>query len=363
MSMLFTPYEVGNLHLENRIVLPPMATFGHKPQAGAGFVADSTVAHYSEAAKSRPGLMIVESTAVQPKNPRGTEQLGIWCEAQIEGHRRIAEAIHAENVPCLLQIQTSGVTGKNEPNPMTVSAYDSDMTGRYIKGRAMTVEEIHAVQARFVEAAVRAQQAGYDGVELHAAHGYFLCQTLSPLVNKRTDCYGGSLANRARIITEIAEEIRRRCGKDFFLAIRMGVNDPDPEAAAETIGVLKESGIQLFDLSRGFLEFDRQAHPLEVPADFPFSRLVYAAKLVKEKTQAPIIFVGGLFTPKMAEDALQAGAGDLAAIGRNFLIEPAWPEKARRGEPIQTCYDCKTCQWFTDASRCPAVRKKNLAGA
>ena len=102
---------------------------------------------------------------------------------------------------------------------------------------------------------------------------------------------------------------------------------------------------------------------MEVPADFPFSRLVYAAKLVKEKTQAPIIFVGGLFTPKMAEDALQAGAGDLAAIGRNFLIEPAWPEKARRGEPIQTCYDCKTCQWFTDASRCPAVRKKNLADA
>ncbi len=230
MSMLFTPYEVGNLHLENRIVLPPMATFGHKPQAGAGFVADSTVAHYSEVAKSRPGLMIVESTAVQPKNPRGTEQLGIWCDAQIEGHRRIAEAIHAENVPCLLQIQTSGVTGKNEPNPMTVSAYDSDMTGRYIKGRAMTVEEIHAVQARFVEAAVRAQQAGYDGVELRCTHGYFLCQTLSPLVNKRTDCYGGSLANRARIITEIAEEIRRRCGKDFFLAIRMGVNDPDPEA-------------------------------------------------------------------------------------------------------------------------------------
>ncbi|MFQ9847739.1 MAG: hypothetical protein ACLRXC_13070 [[Clostridium] leptum] len=70
--------------------------------------------------------------------------------------------------------------------------------------------------------------------------------------------------------------------------------------------------------------------------------------------------MGGLFTPKMAEDALQAGAGDLAAIGRNFLIEPAWPEKARRGEPIQTCYDCKTCQWFTDASRCPAVRKKIL---
>ena len=84
---------------------------------------------------------------------------------------------------------------------------------------------------------------------------------------------------------------------------------------------------------------------------------------LRKKHQAPIIFVGGLFTPKMAEDALQAGAGDLAAIGRNFLIEPAWPEKARRGEPIQTCYDCKTCQWFTDASRCPAVRKKNLADA
>lgn len=361
MSLLFSPLEIGNLRLQNRIVLPPMATFGHKPQAGTGFVADSTVEHYREVAQSRPGLMIVESTAVQPKNPRGTEQLGIWCDEQIEGHRRIVEAIHAYDVPCLLQIQTSGVTGKNEPNPMTVSAYDSDMTGRYIKGREMTLDEIHAVQERFVSSAERAQKAGYEGVELHAAHGYFLCQTLSPLVNKRTDCYGGSVENRARIITEISEEIVRRCGKDFFLAIRMGVNDPDPDMTVQYIQVLKQSGISLFDLSRGFLEFDRQENPLEVPDDFPYSRLVYGAKLVKEKVDVPIVFVGGLFTPELAEGALQAGAGDLAAIGRNYLIEPKWAEKARKGEPIQRCFDCKVCQWFGDRSKCPAVQKKNRA--
>lgn len=358
MSLLFSPFEIDGLLLENRIVLPPMATFGHRPEAGAGFVADSTVAHYQAIAQSRPGLMIVESTAVQPKNPRGTEQLGLWRDEQIEGHARIASVIHEHGVPCLLQIQTSGVTGKNEPHPMTVSAYDSDMTGRRIQGREMTLEEIHAVQQRFVDAAVRARKAGYDGVELHAAHGYFLCQTLSPLVNKRTDGYGGSVEKRARICAEIAEEIKRRCGQDFFLAVRMGVDDPDPGTAAKTIGVLKESGVQLFDLSRGFLPEDRQPQPLRVPEDFAYSRLVYAAKLVKEKVEAPTIFVGGLFTPAQAEGALQAGAGDLAAIGRNFLIEPHWPDKARRGEPVQRCYDCKVCRWFDDAGCCPAMRKK-----
>lgn len=361
MGALFSPLDIQGLHLENRIVVPPMATFGHRPEAGAGFVADSTVAHYETIAQSRPGLMIVESTAVQPKNPRGTEQLGLWREEQIEGHARIAAAIHGHGVPCLLQIQTSGVTGKNEPSPMTVSAYDSDMTGRAIKGREMTLEEIRAVQQRFVDAALRAQKAGYDGVELHAAHGYFLCQTLSPLVNKRTDEYGGSVEKRARICAEIAEEIKRRCGRSFFLAIRLGVDDPDPETAAKTIGVLKESGVQLFDLSRGFLPADKQASPISVPADFAFSRLVYAARQVKQRVDAPTVFVGGLFTPAQAEGALQAGAGDLAAIGRNYLIEPHWADKARNGTPIQRCLDCRTCRWFEDGARCPAVLKKQRA--
>lgn len=360
MSLLFSPIQIGPFQLENRIVVPPMATFGHQSCAGSGLVADSMVQHYREIAQSKPGLIIVESTAVQPKNPRGTEQLGIWSDEHIPGHAKIAAAIHEEGVSCLLQIQTSGVTGKNEPNPICVSAYDSDMTGRYIKGREMTVEEIHAVQKNFVSAAVRAQKAGYDGVELHGAHGYFLCQTLSPLVNKRTDCYGGSAENRARICTEIAEEIRRQCGPDFFLAIRMGVNDPDPEAAVAYIEILKQSGIALFDLSRGFLPYELQENPLEVPKEFGHSQLIYAAKQVKEKVDVPIICVGSLFTPEQAEDALEKGAGDLVAIGRNYLIEPQWAQKAREGIAMQRCYDCKRrCRWFDDASQCPAMIQKN----
>ncbi len=356
MSNLFRSYQLGPFTLKNRIVMPAMVTFGHGTVAGQ--VTDSLVEHYRQRARSQPGLLIVESTAVRPKNPHGSEQRGLWEDAQIEGQKRIAEAIHKEEVPCLVQIQTSGVVGKNEPHPKTISPYQSDQTGALIQGEEMTLSEIHALQQRFIEAAFRAKQAGYDGVELHAAHSYFLSQCLSPVVNVRTDAYGGNPENRAKLVAEIAEGILQRCGKDFFIAIRMGANDPDADAAAKIIGVLQKAGIGLFDISWGFLPIEKQQIPLVLPKDWKLSPLVYTAKLLKERVEAPLVCVGNICTKEQAEKALEENAADLVAIGRNYLIEPYWAEKARQGAPIQPCYHCKECRWFGDWKTCPAVRKK-----
>ena len=344
--------------------MPPMATFGHAvSQPGVsqrGLVTDSVVKHYQEAAQGGPGLIIVESTTVKEKRG-GSEQRGLWSNAHIEGQKRIVDVIHKEGTPCLVQIQTSGVTAKEPLDPrLCISDYDSDMTGVSLKGVEMTVEQIRQFEAMFVEAAIRAQMAGYDGVELHAAHGYFLSQTLSPRVNHRTDAYGGSSQNRARVACEIAQQIVQACGRDFFLAIRMGVNDPDPSETARLITVLKEAGISLFDLSTGFLKMENpNAIPLPVPADYPYSPLVFGAQKVKEQVDARTVCVGEIHTPQRAEAILQAGIADLVAIGRDLLIDPNWPNKARRGVPMVTCMGCKTrCLWFRDTQSCPALKKR-----
>lgn len=365
MELLFSPIQIGSLKLQNRIVMPPMATFGHGQSepgvAQSGMVTDSIVQHYEEAAKGGAGLIIVESTTVKEKHG-GSEQRGLWSDAHIEGQKRIVDVIHRQGTPCLVQIQTSGVTAKEDLNPrLCISDYDSDMTGVPLKGVEMTVEQIHQFETMFVEAAIRAQKAGYDGVELHGAHGYFLSQTLSPLVNHRTDAYGGSSENRARVASEIAQQIVQACGKDFFIAIRMGVNDPDPSETARLIPTLKAAGIGLFDLSTGFLKIENpNATPLPVPQDYPYSPLVFGAQKVKEQVEAKTVCVGEIHTPQRAEAILQAGIADLVAIGRDMLIDPNWPNKAKRGEPTVACMGCRTrCLWFGDMNSCPA-RKKRL---
>ncbi|MBQ9988829.1 MAG: NADH:flavin oxidoreductase [Clostridia bacterium] len=356
-NKLFDPMQLGARTFENRLVIPAVHTMGHG--SVDGFVTDSVVAHYDRLAAARPGLIIVESTAVMPKPKGGSEQRGLYLDAHIEGQARIAAAIHAHGVPCIVQLQTSGLTGKGAIDPPTIADYEGDDFDTYYKGHGMTVDELHNVQERFISAAVRAQKAGYDGVEIHGAHRYLIAQTLSPIVNTRTDEYGGSVENRARFAVEIARGIRAQCGPDFLLAIRLGMTDISAEELAQTIELLRRAGVELFDLSHGLMMTNAPRASYHKPAEYPFSDLVYGASRIRKLTDAPLICVGEITNGETAERILEADIADFTAVARYILVDAAWPDRVRTGQEIFPCFHCKPrCRFLIDGQNCPGRAAK-----
>jgi 2,4-dienoyl-CoA reductase-like NADH-dependent reductase (Old Yellow Enzyme family) len=229
MADLFSPINIRNKTIKNRIVMPPMVCFGY---AGTdGMVTDKNLKHYADRAQGGVGLIIIEATCVSRNGRLSDVQLGLWSDEHIEGFRKIAEVCHQHGVVVMVQIHHAGLAvHKNVTrDKFSASAFKgiSNLNAAEITAREMTVDEIYQVQSDFVSAALRAQKAGLDGVELHGAHGFLISQFLSPLVNLRKDGYGGSLIKRTRFVTEIVSQLRQATGPDFIIGCRMGADDPD----------------------------------------------------------------------------------------------------------------------------------------
>ena len=303
--------------LRNRIVLPPMQS-GRATFEGA--VTNRLINFYVKRS-SALGLVIVEHAYVSLQGKLSPKQLGIYDDSLIEGFEKLATAVHAVGTPVVLQITHAGAVGNKQvikAEPVGPSA-----TG---KARELQKNELDAVAEEFVLAAMRAVKAGFDGVELHGAHGYLLNQFFSPLFNKRGDEFGGSLDNRMRFPLLVVEKVRGKI-EDKLLLYRLGADDlaPNGTRIEDSIAFakkLEQSGVDIIDISGGMCGSDpkqlRRAKGYFVPQ----------AAAIKKQVKVPVIGVGRIRDAEYADNLIRKGEVDLAAVGRALWADPEWPQKA-----------------------------------
>lgn len=295
-DILAQPIRIGSLQAKNRILMPPMYRPWSSP---SGKVSDRHLAHYRERAEGGVGTIVVETTAVRRDYRLSKANIGIWADEYIEGLAKIAGVIRSNNVLALIQINHTSVD------------------------RSLNPEEIVTIKDAFIAAARRAEQANFQGVELHAAHGFLLSRLLSSRFNEQDEEYGGSIAGRMRLLFEIAALVRQNTDSRFVLGIRLGV-----DSLSEGVEIAKKLSplVDYLSISSGALENE----PIAVPPDYPFSSTVYRAEQIKPHVKVPVVAVGEIKTGNTARRILNQGIADLVAVGTAILNDPRWPEKALR---------------------------------
>jgi NADPH2 dehydrogenase len=268
------------------------------------------------------GLPIVEHAYVTPMGKIGPKQLGIHTDALIPGYEKLAEGLHGVGAPAVVQIShAGGVANRKVIHTQPAGPSSAGKT------RMLEVCELQVIAEEYAQAAERAVKAGFDGVELHGAHGYLLCQFFSPLLNKRTDEYGGSLEKRMQFPLQVTEKVRARIGKDKLLLYRLGSDDLAPygthiEDAIVFARKLEAAGVDILDVSGGMCGSEpkqlRQIKGYFIPQ----------AQAVKQVVKVPVIGVGGITEPEFADQLVQEEKVDLVAVGRALWKDAQWAEKA-----------------------------------
>lgn len=353
MADLFSPYTLNGMVLRNRIVMAPMVNVGWASDDGVA--TGRHLAHYAARARNGVGLIIVEATGVSREGRAFPSQLGLWDQQHVIPLARIAQGCRAQGARVMIQLAHSGL---RTPEAISKRALGPSAFPAWGPGTAeMSGEEVSEVRQAFISAAVRAAAAGFDGVELHGAHGTLLEQFLWAEINQRTDEYGGNLENRVRLVREIIAGIRQELGSRFTVGLRLGCTIP---RLADGIAAAREmvlSGVDYLHVSWGGLkpavtdpekaEAGMSGILPEPPLGFLFSRTVYCAGEVKRQVPVPVIAVGDIRTPQTADRLIGQGLADLAAIGKDLLTDAAWGRKAASGEGIYYCLRC--------GSRCPRL--------
>lgn len=341
IKCLLEPMALQSLSLKNRIVMPPMdCNF-----AGLdGEVTDRMIAHYEQRAKGGVGLIIVEATSVVGKIKNLVLQPTIHDDGHIPGFGNLVEAIHAWGAKTFLQIVHAG--GEAGIGPLFSS---SDVTSRIMGGvpTPLTVGQIEDVVEQFVQAARRAKIAGFDGVEVHAAHGYLLNQFMSPFYNRRTDLYGGSVENRGRFTICIIERIKKELGQGFPVCVRISADEYiegglTVDESKEFARLFDKAGADLLHVSAGIYD---SLMFISGPPAMPEAMHVPLARAIKEAVRIPVIAVGRIADPYVAEKVLEDGSADLVAFGRALLADAKFATKIYedRMEEICKCISCRYC--------------------
>jgi len=317
MIGLLDPLEVKGLTLRNRIVMPPMQTGLATTE---GIVTGSLVEHYVQRSKAL-GLLIVEHSYVSPDGKLSQRQLGICDDSLVSGLRKLASSVHATATPVVIQINHAGRSASREITGMQPVAPSPVGNARELR-----VEEIGALSQAYAVAAERAIRAGFDGVEVHGAHGFLLNQFFSPLTNRRRDKYGGSLENRIRFPLEVVERVREKLDGKLLL-YRLGSDDLDAEGTriedSKRFAVeLEEAGVDILDVSGGLCG----GSPASLQGIEGY--FVPQAYEIKKVVDIPVIGVGGITEPEYANKLIQEEKVDLVAVGRALLNDPDWATKA-----------------------------------
>ncbi len=343
---LFESTRIGRMELRNKIVMPPMVVGFSNPD---GSVSEHTKNYYAERAKGGAGLIIVESAAINRGGRSSPFQLIMYKDEFIPGWKKLVDAVHQHGAKIAVQLAHCGRQGKSAftgEQPVAPSPIRVEREG-YEVPRELPVEEIAEIVEQFAEAARRAKDAGFDAVNIHSTHGYLLSSFISPHVNKRTDKYGGDLAGRARFTLEVVERTKMKLGEDYPVLVRINGADFVPggltlDEACVLSHMLQEAGADCIDVSAGSHEAVDYDWP---PASMEPGCVVYLAETIKKFVQVPVITVGRINTPTLAESILQEGKADLVAIGRGLIADPEFPNKAREGrlDDIRICTACREC--------------------
>jgi 2,4-dienoyl-CoA reductase-like NADH-dependent reductase (Old Yellow Enzyme family)/thioredoxin reductase len=364
---LFEPFKFRTFEVKNRIVMPPMAIY---IPGSEGYVKQRLIDYYEARAKGGVGYIIVNATVVsEPSGRSHPNQTRITDDKYIPGLGQLVDVIHSYDVPATLQLYHAGRQRYGMiAGPPTLSPSGIPDPVRKDPTRAITVEEIHAVVEEYAQATRRSQEAGFDGVEIHCAHGYLLAGFLSPYQNKRTDDYGGDVWRRTRIVREILARCREVAGDGLLLQVRINGHDyvnggNTLEDAKEIAKILVGAGAEVIHVSAGMAPSGQYSF---LPAAIPQGYNVYLAEGVKEAVgrDVPVIAVGAIEDPFFAEEVLGRGTVDLIGLGRPLFADPELPNKAREGRigEIRPCLRCsKGAAVWPEDMRCvvnPAVGKE-----
>lgn len=327
MAYLKQPLPYARLPLHNRLVMPPL--YSAKAMED-GAVSQALLDHYREkTAGGHLGLVIVEHSYIAGDGKAAEHQLSAAEDRCIGPLHTLATEIQKNGSKAVLQLNHAGSYGEESitgTTPVGPSALPNPAKKNAPVPIALEQSGIDAIVQNFTAAAQRGQKAGFDGVELHCAHGYLLNQFLSPLTNRRADRYGGGVYNRIRLHLEIITAIRTALGPDYPLLLRLGAADymPGGQTLADSILAAKElcrAGIDLLDISGGMCRYT--VKDLKEPGYFtPLSRAV------KETVSVPVLVTGGVQVPQDAEEILKSGAADLVGVGRALLKDSTWPQRA-----------------------------------
>lgn len=318
MDILFNQKKINNIKIKNAIVMPPMCMYKSDE---SGELKSFHTNHYVSRAIGGVGLIIVEATAVEPRGRISDNDLGLWENSQIIKHKKLNKKLHSYGAKSAIQLAHAGRKSVvKEGTPIAPSAIAFSEKEPFKKPKEASLKEIAKIKEKFVKSAIRAKKANYDAIELHAAHGYFLCEFLSPYTNKRKDEYGGSLDNRCKLVVEIATEIKEKV--DLPLIVRVSADEwhEGGWSLKDTIHLckkLEKVGVDAIHVSSG----GNQANPDKALELKPLYQSDFA-KEIKEAISIPVIAVGLITTAKQGEFLLENSYCDFVAYGREFLRNP-----------------------------------------
>ncbi len=355
---LFSPWQIRHTTIKNRVVFPPTCPTWVSDPFTAAFT-DMATAYYEERAKGGVGLIIIGATHIHPSSIMAPlNHPGLWGDHQIEGFAKVADAVHTYGCKLAVQLWHSGVRGfptfKQEPS------YDLDATwytlspsqvplGEFTGGQTpkeMNEQEIEEILEAYASAAIRAIKAGLDGVELHLSHGYLPWQFLSPLYNKRTDQWGGSYENRLRFPVEALKRIRAAVGNERFVGYRINSTsfwpgDLDIGDVKQIVqDIEKQAEIDYVNCSAGV----HHAF-IHTPMEFEPGWEKGYVRTIREVSSKPVLLVGRVTTPEVAEMLLENGDADAICLARQLFTDPDWANKAMEGhsEDIRKCVAANFC--------------------
>jgi 2,4-dienoyl-CoA reductase-like NADH-dependent reductase (Old Yellow Enzyme family) len=349
MNPLLTPGRIGAVEIRNRIVMPPMTT---RLSDEAGHVTDDTVAYYMARVRGGVGLITVEMASPARAGRHRRRELGIYDDRFLPGLTRLTQQIHSGGGKASIQLGHGGghtrvdICGETPLAPSAIPHPVFEVTNETIIPKAMTLDDIRQTTDAFAAAAARAENAGFDVVEIHAAHGYLISQFLTPFENRRNDQYGGALENRARFGLDILRAVK--AAVKIPVIFRISVDDYFPDGMPEADGIkvavwAAQAGADALHIAAGHYRSLPSAARMIPPMEYPDATFLAYAAAVKKQVTVPVIAVGRLGDPAVATDAVASGKADFVSLGRTLIADPEWVSKLARGEPIRRCLACNTC--------------------
>ncbi len=348
-SKTFSPYKIGNLEVKNRLIVPAMDSGVFTPE---GFVNQATIDYYGARAAGGFGLIIIEIAAVEKRGVGMPHEPAAWTDEIIPGMTKLASAIHRNGAKTIVQLHHAGretvaaMAGEQIVAPSSVPC----PTNRE-QPREFTTQEVYDLIQHYVDAAERMHKAGFDGVEIHASHGYMGGQFLSPRSNKRVDEFGGGIEGRAYFMKLVVEGIKKVCGDDFVVTARLSskenrIGGLEMEETVVFAAMLEEYGYDALHISAGTYETWETIVP---PTAWQSGWNLGSAKRIKEAVDIPVFSVGLFHDPYTIETALRRGDCDGISLGRQSIADPDFPNKAVGGavEDIIPCIGCtQRCMEF-----------------
>jgi 2,4-dienoyl-CoA reductase-like NADH-dependent reductase (Old Yellow Enzyme family) len=347
MAGLFETTELNGMTIKNRFVRS--ATY--EAMAGLdGTVQNSLLTYMEELSRGQIGLIITGHAYVAREGQAGLRQLGIYSDAMLDGLKRLTSVVHQKGGVIAVQLAHAGQKGIEKDEYSAVGPADMFEAG-VKKASAMTVGDIKRTVIAFGHAAERAIKSGFDGIQIHAAHGYLLSQFLSPYYNKRSDSYGGNLENRARLLLEVYQEIRQRVGKSFPVMAKINSEDflengMTVEETIKVVHMLEDRGMDAIEMSGGTFESGKLI-PSRVGTAKSEEREVYyrkAAEKFKKEISIPLILVGGFLSFNVVEEVVASGLADYVSLSRPLIREPSLVSRWAGGDRTKAaCISCNKC--------------------